>query len=63
MRDSFDELLELDRVVGVFKLLRKHTPPWRLFAVDRRVRLVAAIEKGWKPEHDDAQGVFLFEKK
>jgi hypothetical protein len=61
MKDPLDELLELDRALGVFELLRKHTPPARLFEVDRRVRLVAAIEKRGKPEDHDARGALSFE--
>ena len=63
MRDPLDELLELDRVLGVFELLRRHTPPSRLFEVDRRVRLVAAIENRWNPEDDDAQGALFAQKR
>jgi hypothetical protein len=61
MKDPLDELLELDRALGVFELLRRHTSPSRLFEVDRRVRLVAAIERRWKPEEDDTQGMLAFE--
>lgn len=63
MKDPLDELLELDRVLGVFELLRRHTPPSRLFEVDRRARLVTAIENGWNSEDDDAHGVLFAQKR
>jgi hypothetical protein len=56
------ELLDLDEELNTFELLRKHIPSERLYQVDRRAWLVAAInrmcdtedeDRGWQASEED----------
>jgi hypothetical protein len=48
------ELLDLDDELGTLELLRKHIPSERLYQVDRRARLVVAIERMSDTEAEDS---------
>jgi hypothetical protein len=48
------KLLKMDDELDTVELLRKHTPLERLYLVDWRVRLAAAIDRGRETEGDDS---------
>jgi hypothetical protein len=50
--DRTRELLELDNELDTFGLLRKHMPSHQLYKVDRRMQLVAMIERSHDTEDD-----------
>jgi hypothetical protein len=57
--DRVRELIELDDELGVFELLRKHTPNEQLYMVDRRRWLVAVIKKIEKSDEDSVMDLVV----